>query len=409
MAKSPPNNKMKTEQEEIEALTKEFGALVDESLVLLIYREQGAQEAHRTLAQISRNVREEEASGFDLGDIQDSVEGARSPATHADTFSSWTTATTTTTDSSRSRSLSTTADELPQAMQALALPDTAARGSADLVATLKSVFPMLRDTDVQRAVKEAAGDAARASDILLNIKHLEETGERPKGIDGFFVPDEAPPPGSRKNRRKKKLPPQLRENARQKLPVDYKLAPGDGTDNPDELPATTATPVTAPAAPASTYVERAEVAQKSWAAAGASYESASAAYRRGRSDPLFRQVAAVYSDRGRAQAAVARQAQSAAADAFVDEQSCANTVDVHYVAVNDGVRIALERTQQWWARLGENRVKKAREDPLRVVTGSGVHSAQGFSRMYGEVGAALEREGWKVQPRTGHYFVTGKK
>lgn len=383
---------------------------MDESLIVLIFREQGYHETHKALGEISRNVRDEEASGFDTGNFYDSEvgssgEAAQSPSlTNSGTLSSYAATSDYDIGSPRTAASATADDFQPLARDQL-LPEAVDEGTT-LEVTLKGIFPMLKDTDISRALKESAGDVTRASDILLNIKHLEETGQRLKGIDAFFQLDSLP---SKKSR--KKTHAREKEAGRQRLAVEYKLAPPKPDEEADGSAGrlqTQSAPAEAAGAPGN-YIDRAAVAQKTWAAAGASYATASAAYRRGRSDPLFRQVAAVYSGRGREQAATARLRQSAAADALVEGQSFANVVDVHYVTVDDGVRIAVERTQQWWVKLGEDRVKKARNDPLRVVTGSGVHSAKGFSRMYGEVGAALERAGWKVQPGTGHYLVSGKK
>ncbi|EFX05443.1 smr domain containing protein [Grosmannia clavigera kw1407] len=393
------------DEEDLDKLITEFGSLVDESLVVLIFREQGYQETRKALAEISKDVRDEEASGFDTGNYYGSeggsnIEGAQSPS--LTNSGSW--ATSDYDIGSPRTAASAMADDFQPLARDQLLPDTADAGATP-EATLKSIFPMLKDTDIRRALKESAGDAMRASDILLNIKHLEETGQRLKGIDAFFQLDGFPAKKSRKKAHTKE-----KETGRQRLSVDYKLAPLSVNEQAEcaERSSTQSAPPQVSMTPGN-CVDQAAMAEKSWAAAGASYAAASAATRRGRSDPLFRQVAAVYSDRGREQAAVARLRQSAAADAFVEEQSSADVIDVHYVTVDDGVRIAVERTQQWWVKLGEHRIKKARNEPLRVVTGSGVHSAKGFSRMYGEVGAALERAGWKVQPGIGHYLVTGKK
>jgi hypothetical protein len=139
-----------------------------------------------------------------------------------------------------------------------------------------------------------------------------------------------------------------------------------------------------------------------------SFAAASQAYRRGKSDALFRPVAGVLSERAREQLERSKAVQSETYEALVDEQSSSTIVDLHGVPVADGVRIALERTQAWWNNLGEDRARKARAEGFTVVTGLGIHSSKGVSRMRQDVGAALKRAGWRVRTETGQFIVTGK-
>lgn len=116
-------------------------------------------------------------------------------------------------------------------------------------------------------------------------------------------------------------------------------------------------------------------------------------------------------ERAREQLGRSRAAQAETYEALVDEQSSAGRIDLHGVPVADGVRIALERTRGWWAGLGEDRARRAREEEgggFTVVTGLGIHSAKGVSRLRQDVGAALKRDGWRVRTETGQFVVTGR-
>jgi len=135
---------------------------------------------------------------------------------------------------------------------------------------------------------------------------------------------------------------------------------------------------------------------------------ASRAFARGRSDPTFRQVAGFYAERGLEEAKRAREAQSEASDDLVAAQSSEDHVDLHGVTVYDGVRIALEKTEEWWAKLGPGRVAQAKVSPLTIVTGAGRHSANGVSRLRPRIGAALKRDGWKYVVEEGRFVVKGK-
>lgn len=163
------------------------------------------------------------------------------------------------------------------------------------------------------------------------------------------------------------------------------------------------------AKPRKTYTELARDAAEARATTAQSFTAAQAAYRRGKSDALFRPVAGVLAERAREQLGRSRAAQSEAYEALVDGNSSRDHIDLHGVPVADGVRIALERTQEWWAALGEDRARRARSgEGFTVVTGLGNHSSGGVSRMRQDVGAALKRAGWRVRTETGQFVVTGK-
>lgn len=157
-----------------------------------------------------------------------------------------------------------------------------------------------------------------------------------------------------------------------------------------------------------TYSELAADAANAQETTASSFAAAQRAWRRGRSDAHYRPVAGVYADRAREQLEAFKAVDSRKYEAMVDEQSSGSHIDLHGVPVADGVRIALEKTHFWWASLGENRARKAREDGFVVVTGLGNHSASGVSRLRQEVGAALKREGWRVRVETGQFVVTGR-
>lgn len=157
-----------------------------------------------------------------------------------------------------------------------------------------------------------------------------------------------------------------------------------------------------------TYSELTADAANAYETTASSFAAAQRAWRRGKSDAHYRPVAGVYAERAREQLEAYRAVEVRKYEALVNEQSSAGHIDLHGVPVADGVRIALEKTSNWWADLGDNRTKKAREKGFVVVTGLGKHSAGGVSRLRQEVGAALKREGWRVTVETGQFVVTGR-
>lgn len=136
-----------------------------------------------------------------------------------------------------------------------------------------------------------------------------------------------------------------------------------------------------------------------------SFDTAASAFRKGRSDPLFRQAAAFYSERARDQARTYRQAE---ASFLVEQTSTSNHIDLHGVTVQDGIDIALDRVWRWWNGLGEDRAQRAK-DGFTVVTGIGRHSANGISPLRINVFKALVADGWKAEVLTGKYLVTGRR
>ncbi|KAL2873882.1 hypothetical protein SGCOL_010948 [Colletotrichum sp. CLE4] len=136
-----------------------------------------------------------------------------------------------------------------------------------------------------------------------------------------------------------------------------------------------------------------------------SYSTAGQVYKKGH---LYRQAAGYYADRGREEARSFAKAKSVAADIHVSSTSSGKAIDLHGVEVADGVRIARERVWDWWNSLGEYRARKAGEG-FTIVTGRGLHSAGGVSRLRQGVIAALVNDGWKVSIETGSYRVTGRR
>jgi hypothetical protein len=145
-------------------------------------------------------------------------------------------------------------------------------------------------------------------------------------------------------------------------------------------------------------------------AASQAFNSASAAYRRGKSDRLMGGAAAYYAGLGHEHIRRAKAETSAQADALVTSQSTPTMIDLHGVSVSDAVRIAQSRTTEWWEGLGDSRYVggSGSRGSFGIVTGVGTHSRNNAPRIGPAVAKALVREGWKVQVERGEIFVTGK-
>lgn len=69
---------------------------------------------------------------------------------------------------------------------------------------LIQMFVSLKPIDVKLSLQKSKGNASLAIDELLNLQWLEQTGQRPKGVDGFYVSDDDNIPNRRKKKGRKK-------------------------------------------------------------------------------------------------------------------------------------------------------------------------------------------------------------
>ncbi|KAM0274921.1 hypothetical protein ACHAQH_007730 [Verticillium albo-atrum] len=525
-----------------DALVEEFASLLDESLIIAITTDHDLNdpaqfEASRDILKtLASDVVLEEATGFNASgvanafDTQDDANDARDSSAQSHDSTSH----------HRDSDSCTTAITSPP-LEAADGPSpriTAFEGQSEdfQIRQLQDMFADLKAHDIQLAFKKSNGDFFTAMESLLNTQYLESTGERKKGIDGFFRPEGAST-GKRKRKKKHRkgassapgsstttepsspterdgdskyleeilfvaekldlpydeashvfhaqgcsrertiieyLDSYLQQGARatsdtsrarvtelsnlyrnipeqyfppligiagdvdqwvdelasllnpyfanlgpKRLAIDYKLTPLVGAEIESFTPVAskahkrgTSSAMPPPPVPQSSqplsYQDALHAANSHAAARSHSYTSAAATYKRGSSNPLYRQAAAYYAERGREQSQTYAKARSAAADILVTDNSSRKVIDLHGVEVANGVRIARERAWQWWQGLGEYRDLEAREG-FTVITGLGRHSAGGVSRMRQSVAAALIEDGWKVSVETGRFRITGRR
>ncbi|KAI1424041.1 hypothetical protein F5Y12DRAFT_493956 [Xylaria sp. FL1777] len=503
-------------------LIDELCSLLDEATILSISSDYDLKKpkefaaAREVLLAISKDVAAEEATGFNPSGFggHDSTSSEAIRGMEGDLKSNDGQISTAESSSSYSRNTlsssppQTSKWEVPGIIHVSALDDLT---NQEKVAQLAAMFVSLKQIDIRMALQKAKGDANLAMDELLNLQLLEQTGQRPKGVDGFYVSDDDAPKGRKKGRRKKNKVTKSAASRSADMATSSEESPQDGVVDNDNisfisdhfmLPIDEATDIyqrnkcslgaaiiatldgylavglppcsnpsqlreieeqqkripwipnhyfspifdmtasseaaiavidaladhfekpayvrdVPPSNTKSRSIQQSRTIPTTLEAVGTSkatlaaslkhsYASASSAYKRGKSDPLMRQAAAFYADRGRSEATSHRQVISMEAELLVDQQSTEDTIDLHGVSVQDGVDIAIDRVWNWWNALGENKVRKARENGLKVVTGLGRHSSDGKSRLRINVCKALVADGWKVQVLTGAYLVTGR-
>lgn len=148
------------------------------------------------------------------------------------------------------------------------------------------------------------------------------------------------------------------------------------------------------------------------AAATQSFGQATSAWKKSKSDRLYGGAAAYYAEVGRERATAARALQAEEADALVSQQSSSSVLDLHRVSVQDAVRLAGSKTQDWWDGLGEGKYASGANPAragFRIVTGVGNHSKNHAPRIGPAVSKMLIREGWKIEIGHGELIVTGKR
>ncbi|KAM0331389.1 hypothetical protein ACHAQA_003062 [Verticillium albo-atrum] len=524
----------------LEQLVEEFASLLDESLIIAITTDHDLNDpaqyeaARDILKTLASDVVLEEATGFNASGVadafscQEDANDARDSSANSHDSTS----------RHRDSDSCTTAITSPplEAGDGPSPRITAFDGQSEdfQIRQLQDMFADLKAHDIQLAFKKSNGDFFTAMDSLLNTQYLESTGERKKGIDGFFCPEGTSGKKKRKKKQRKAtssatgsstntepsspteragdskyledilfvaekldlpfeeashvfyaqgcsrektimeyldryiqqgvratsdtsrarvtelsnlyrsipeqyIPPLIGLagdvdewvdalasllNAHfanlgpQRLAIDYKLTPLVGAEIESFTPATskkhkrgTSSAIPPPVPQTSqpfSYQDAIHAANTHAAARSHSYTSAAATYKKGSSNPLYRQAAAYYAERGREQSQTYAKARSTAADILVTDNSSRQAIDLHGVEVADGVRIARERAWQWWRSLGEYRALEA-QNGFTVITGLGRHSAGGVSRMRQSVAAALIEDGWKFSVETGRFRITGRR
>ncbi|KAK0384719.1 hypothetical protein NLU13_7197 [Sarocladium strictum] len=191
-------------------LAESFRSLLDEALVTAIASDYDLKDptqyeaATSVLQGLADDAAAEDATGFNPsgtlefpedGNASDtSISNPRSNAHNADS-------------SSAGGSASTDAGfTMPR------LTSFNGKSEEDKALQLRSMFSELKPYDVEFALKKANGDFQTALDDLLNVQYLASTGQRAKGVDGFFEQDGAANTGKgkkRKNKKKAAMSPEL--------------------------------------------------------------------------------------------------------------------------------------------------------------------------------------------------------
>lgn len=336
---------------------------------------------------------------------------------------------------------------------------------------LRMIFGNFPDHTLKFELKGSGGNLEKAFEALLTRQYLEESGELPKGVDGFSVPDwevdrikcefgvvnsafyhchKISLLTDKSDCKKRDYKP-----GRQQLPISYSKPPRLDADGLVESLSTTTLQATripqpnaleqrnagkAPQHPLAegpnrspSHLPRAVkvsgAGSHGWqtvtskkkpvnskkddctpvpGATGPCYAESAAALRR--KGPLYRQAAAIHKEKHLEEKRTRNQRSMADYERIVAGQSDSFKTDLHGVPVLEGVKIAKDRVNIWWNGLSEGeRERRAAASGIDVITGVGYHSnVRGESQLRRAVGAMLKNDGWKYELGTGLFHVTGR-
>ncbi|KAB5566895.1 hypothetical protein GE09DRAFT_1219153 [Coniochaeta sp. 2T2.1] len=421
----------------MEQLVAEFNPPLDEALIRAIASDGSLEDARATLSILAETAQAEEATGFDPSGLSHLSDSDLSQFIADDV----------TPESQLSSEFLTSISEASDGFDTPCFTYQTELSEEDKVSNLRMIFGNFADHTLKFELKGAGGDVEKAFEALLTRQFLEENGELPKGVDGFYVADEDSRSG--KYTRKRQHKP-----GRDQLPVTYSKPPrldADGLVDSSDSTTVSTTRIPLPQARdhrtltirqrplaerpngATTShlprpVKASAIHLHGWqtvtpkkklakpkqddppvpGATGPSYAESAAALRR--KGPLYRQAAAYYDGRHREEKRFRSGNSLVYHEEIVASQSDGGKVDLHGVPVLEGVKIAKDRVQAWWNGLSEGeRERRGAAEGITVITGVGYHSnIRGESQLRRAVGAMLKNDGWKFATLTGQFHVTGR-
>ncbi|EPS33984.1 hypothetical protein PDE_08946 [Penicillium oxalicum 114-2] len=138
---------------------------------------------------------------------------------------------------------------------------------------------------------------------------------------------------------------------------------------------------------------------------------AAQAARKAKSDPLYGGASHYYREVAQRNRELAMQHLAAASERLVDMQSSQGDLDLHGCQVAQAVRISRERVEAWWDGLGDTKHIRGggrhAHNGFKIITGVGLHSHDGKSRLGPAVSKALMSDGWRVEIGRGFVTVIG--
>lgn len=138
------------------------------------------------------------------------------------------------------------------------------------------------------------------------------------------------------------------------------------------------------------------------------------AYRKSKSNPLYRSVAGHYSAQAQIHNAEKHVALESRFNNIVRAQTTSHSMDLHGLPLQFAIESAQEKLHKWWS-LETQRLKSIGERnsghvyPLKLISGSGKHSAANIPKIKNGLRKKLHEGRWIFQEHDSFFVVTGVK
>lgn len=137
---------------------------------------------------------------------------------------------------------------------------------------------------------------------------------------------------------------------------------------------------------------------------------ASMAYRKSRSNPLYRQVAGHYSEQARKHNDEKHVALNSHFNHILSTQSSSHCIDLHGLPLHFAVSSALEKLHKWWPLETQRQANSGGTiRPLKLISGAGRHSSANIPKIKNGLRKKLMEEKWIFQEHDSYFMVTGAK
>lgn len=139
-------------------------------------------------------------------------------------------------------------------------------------------------------------------------------------------------------------------------------------------------------------------------------KKAAEAYRKAKSNPLYRSVAGHYMGMARQHAISNNARLSSRFDDIVMRQTTQYSIDLHHLSLSYALEAASLKLENWWIS-EEIEISRCRRPVhfLKIVTGAGTHSVDNIPRIKNGVRKMLVEGQWNFTEHRAHYDVYGKK
>lgn len=145
---------------------------------------------------------------------------------------------------------------------------------------------------------------------------------------------------------------------------------------------------------------------------GDNMAKANMAYRKSKSNPLYRSVAGHYSQQAQINNAEKHVALDSHFDHIAAAQTTSHSIDLHGLPLHNAISAAQEKLHKWWS-LETQRIKlgsgASKPRPLTLISGAGRHSSANIPKIKNGLRKKLNEEKWIYQEFESYFVVTGAR